>query len=463
MTDIGNLITPNDALAVARLLIEYHGALDRDRLSTLAQVTQRRGLRLATRIGDSIHAGVQWTAQGAERLAVQSYQSALTRIGLMTPPRGERHAVERIPALHEILDLNFGVRDLPAIYRRLFRLAPVEDPRFLVGRREELAGIANALERWQEGQAAAVMVVGARGSGKTSLLNCATQRFASDVETIRGQFTERVKSAQELQAALCQILAGPSPVDLGDFLRERRRIIVIEEFERIFLRAIDGFDAVRYFIDLMQWTSDQVLWIVSTNESSYRFLCAACSIDQFFSHKISAMSVSQEAMTAAILQRHNLSGFRLEFAPVPRSDPRVSRVREFFGLAREPEQLFFDSLHQQSEGIYRSAFELWQDCIERVEGGTTHMAHPLSPNYDPLENELNLEDSFALQAVLQHGSLAPDELALVLRLPVSSAGRRTQRLIDLQIIEPEPAGPGFRVKPQAGKFVRDVLHKRNLL
>jgi hypothetical protein len=36
-------------------------------------------------------------------------------------------------------------------------------------------------------------------------------------------------------------------------------------------------------------------------------------------------------------------------------------------------------------------------------------------------------------------------------------------LIDLQILEPEPAGPGLRVKPQAGRFVRQVLHNKNLL
>jgi hypothetical protein len=138
-------------------------------------------------------------------------------------------------------------------------------------------------------------------------------------------------------------------------------------------------------------------------------------------------------------------------------------MKSFLGLTQESEHLFFDSLYRQSQGIYRSAFELWQDCIERVEGGTIHVAQPLAPEYDPLDRELNLEDCFALQAILQHGSLTSNELSLVLRLSAEGAHRRIQRMLELQILEPEPAGSGFRIKPQAGKVVRDALHRKNLL
>jgi hypothetical protein len=462
LREVRTLCAPGMTLAVVRVLLEYHETLDRDRLGLLARAGQRRGLLYATRAAESVHVGVQWTARRTKRLTSAFYRAALRQIGLLPPEPAGRQATEQMAALNQVLSIRVRTQDLPAIYRRLFRVAPVEDQRFLVGRREELAGIDDAFGRWMIDESASVMVVGARGSGKTSLLNCAVQRFDSSVETIRGQFSDRVTTARDLEAALRRILRLPCDVPLLDFLRQRKRVLVVEEFERAFLRTVDGFAAVRHFIDLMQLTAGQVLWVVSTNESSYPFLKATCGVDQFFSHRINAMSVSQDALTAAILQRHNLSGLRLQFAPVPPSDPRVGRLKNFFGLAQESQQLFFDSLYQQSDGIYRSAFELWQDCVERVEAGVIHMAQPLAPEYDGLARELNLEDCFALQAVRQHGSLTPDELSEVLRLQRPAANRRIQRLLELQILEPEPAGPGFRVKPQGGRFVRDVLHRRNL-
>lgn len=448
--------------AIARLLLEYHHGLDSHTLRVLVKAGRHRGGRLADFVLDSFHDGVQWAAKSTEKLLLTARRAILRHLGLTPPPRAIRAPIEQIPALGSILSIDTAERELPAIYRRLFRLAPVEDPRFLIGRREEMAGIADAVARWMQGEATSVMVVGARGSGKSSLLNCAVQRFPASVETVRGQFIERIRTADELDLAMRRILSVPPEDDLLYFLQQKRRIIVIEEFERTFIRAINGFNSVRSLVDLVQQTAEHTLWVISMNESSHRLLNAACGINQFFSHRINAMSVSREAMVAAIMQRHNLSGLRLQFAPVPLSDPRVSRVKSFFGLAPESQQLFFDSLYEQSEGIYRSAFELWQDCIERVEAGTIHMAQPLAPGFDPLESELNAEDCFALQAIVQHGSLDPEELAGVLRISTAAARRRTNRLLQLEILETEPAGSGYRVRPQAGRFVRDALNRRNI-
>jgi hypothetical protein len=35
-------------------------------------------------------------------------------------------------------------------------------------------------------------------------------------------------------------------------------------------------------------------------------------------------------------------------------------------------------------------------------------------------------------------------------------------MLDLEIIEPEPCFAGFRIRPQAWRFVREVLHGLNL-
>ena len=240
-------------------------------------------------------------------------------------------------------------------------------------------------------------------------------------------------------------------------------MVIIEEFERTFLRSMNGFEALRSFLHLMSATSGSVLWILSMNRISFRYLDAVVGLGRNFSHRINAMSVSEEHMTDAIMQRHALSGLRLEFAPMVPGDPRIRRLRRFVGLEHNPQQLFFNALYRQSEGLFRSAFELWMGSIERIEGSVVQMLQPLDPSYKQLETELKTDDLFVLQAILQHASLTAEESAEVFGIGIEEARHRQERLLALEVLEPEPACPGLRVRPQAGRFVRDALDRQNLL
>jgi hypothetical protein len=173
--------------------------------------------------------------------------------------------------------------------------------------------------------------------------------------------------------------------------------------------------------------------------------------------------VSQETLTNAILQRHNLSGYRLHVEPPPVRVREAGRLRRAMGLEPDRQTQFFTSLFDQSQGIFRSAFELWQDSIERVEAGVIYTRQPLDPDYQPLMRELNVSDSYLLHAVMQHGSLTREELAAVLRIDRDQAWRRLRRLCDLEVLEPEPGSEGYRVRPEAARFVSETLHAYNLL
>jgi hypothetical protein len=263
----------------------------------------------------------------------------------------------------------------------------------------------------------------------------------------------------EFLRELFGISAGADPAAA---LSHGRRVVVIEEFERTFLRRINGFDTLRDFLHLLAVTSGSTLWILSMNQASFRYLDAVLELGRYFSYRINAMAVSQEHMIEAILQRHRLSGLRLQFAPPTPGSDRVKRLRQFFGLELAPQQIFFDALYRQSEGLFRSAFELWLGSIERIEGGVVHMLQPLDPNYRRMEAALKDDDFFTLQAILQHASLTAEELAEVFSVTNEEAQCRLQRLLTLEILEAEPSCPGLRVRPQAGRFVRDVLNQRNL-
>jgi hypothetical protein len=351
---------------------------------------------------------------------------------------------------------------LPAIYKRLFRLAPVEDRRFLVGRESEMAAAAQARTLWEKGRSVAILVAGARGSGKTSYLNCARTAVFGDLPVVSGQFNERIATAPGMRSFLSSLLQIDDE-DLDRELKSMKRLIVLEEVERTFLRRVGGFQGLRALLDLISATSRNTLWVLSLNETALRYLARVVGMEQYFSHRINAMAVAPQHLRNAILLRHNLSGLRLHFAESASLLSPNKKMRRLFGFEKDAEEQFFETLYRQSEGIFRSAFELWQQSVDRVEGGVLYMLNPANPSYEEMISRLTREDSFILQAILQHGSLTPEEISLIFDISLEKSTSRIEKLTAWEIIETDPDCPGFRVQPEAGRFVRAALFRQNLL
>lgn len=399
------------------------------------------------------HAG-RWTSGQVDR--------ALEFIGGRVPAHPTLEPVVRRTTLRDTLSLPAAKTALPSLYRLLFRLAPVEDRRFLVGRDHELGGLKQAADDWEEGRFAACLMVGARGSGKTSLLNCAVRDLFAGRRCIRAEFDERILNSEGVDAFLRELLNLNGDGDIETALRAERRIVILEESERIYLRRVGGFAAAHYLMHLIHRSAATTLWIIVMNDRAFRVLDAGTGLHRVFSHRINAMNVSRSDLENAILERHRLSGLRLKFAPPPAGDPRVSRVKHWIGLEESAQKLFFDSLFQQSEGIYRSAFELWLSSIQRVEGDSLTLRQPLDPAFASFRSELAREDQFTLLLIQEHGSLTQNELAEVLSEPYDVSRSRMERLTALGLIESDPEHRGLRVRPEAQRFVNDLLRRTNL-
>ncbi len=403
------------------------------------------------------------TAEWGEERVKAIYRRLLEGIGWEYARDRKIERVRRREYLSEELNIDLRGRELPLIYQRLFRLEPVEDSRFLVGRDVELTALREARERWQRGRSVAVVMTGERGSGKTSLLNCGIAQVFSDCEVVRGDFDSRIRTAEELQSFLRARLSLPPGTDLREALTERKRVIVFEETERCFLRDSGGFGGIRELMTLVSDTFQSTLWILSINVVAFDLLDAMVGMGKCFSHRVNAMAVDAGDLESAIRLRHNFSGLRLQFSELPDRNGARNKLKRAAGLEDSAEEVFFDSIYRLSGGVFRAAFELWQAQIERSEAGILHMKHPVPPNYSQLLKAIDHDDIFTLHAILQHGSLTAAEHAAVFRTTKAESMRRLDHLIDREILQQDPHFSGFRVRPAAGNFVRMALYGQNLI
>lgn len=379
----------------------------------------------------------------------------LNEIGWSAAPVLAQHAIVRRPVVPEELALRDQESEIPAIYRRLFCIDPVSDPSFLIGRDQELAALDEAYRWWLERRPVSVLITGHRGSGKTSLLKCAFQNLPEDIELVRGEFSERVTTQQSLDRQICKILGLDADACLEDELDQRRRMIVLEEVERSYLRKIGGYDAARHLLRLIARSSRTTLWVLGMNRVAFDLLNAALSFGSAFSHRIDTAAVQSRVLRQAVMSRHNLSGLRLHLP-----QPEKSR---WWRPTPDPETEYFKAFAVRTDGVFRTAFELWQAHVDKVQAGVLFMAPITSERFHQVVEDLDLNDLFTLVAILQHGSLVAEELAQIFSAPVEMCQAQLDELFSRELIGPDPSYPGMRIRPETAPIVRAVLYKKNLI
>ena len=454
---------PRLTRALASVFIEERLILGLHRFGVFTYLAQQGLCRAVILVGRRVTAALGFALRRTFDILESAIVEVLVRIGWKPAPSADRVEVVTRPYLPEEFTVDLSKKDLPALYRRLFRFEPVMDPRFLVGRETEMDGIAAARSMWEAGRPVAVILVGQRGSGKTSLINCALKRTLAGLEVVRSEFNQRLMIEAEMRGFLTSLIEADDQAQLEISLNSRRRIVILEELERTFLRQVGYYGAIRGLLRVIAATSFSTLWILTTNQTAFQFLDAAVKLGQSFSHRINAGTASRGDLSRAILLRHNLSGLRIKFAAPPEQAGRVQMLRRSLTDRATPDTIFFDVLSRESAGVYRSAFEIWLGQIDGVQNGTLYMKPLSPPDLSGVVDRLTLEDLFTLVAIPQHGGLTAEEHAVVFQKSVAASRAQLNELLADEIIEADPAHPGFRIRPEAMRVVREALYRRNLL
>ena len=449
--------------ATASTFYQYHLAFEQGRISLLSYLAREGVARGSQRVSHVVlEQGRRFSLEAWRRIERYDHMVRV-RIGLEAPVEADVVPVQRWQVLGDGFDVGgSAAQRLPLIYGRLFRGEPVEDLRFLVGRETEMAALTDARTLWEGGRFAAVLIAGQRGSGKTSLINCSLSRSFSDADVVRGRFIERILTPHGVRSFLSELL-GVSNEDLLHTLKTERRVVVIEEVERTFLRRVGGFQALEELLEIVTATARSTLWILSLAGEAFNLLNAAAGVGSHFSHRINASSVKPEHVREAILQRHNLSGLRLEFAVPPQGNRLWTWFHRQTGIQESPETAFFDDLYRRSGGVFRSAFGFWQQHIDRAEGGVLYMLAPDEVDHDAVSEGLSRFELFTLQAILQHGSLTPEQHAEVFGIEPETSRAVVEHLFGCHILEDEPEATGARIRPAALMLVRSMLSLQNLM
>lgn len=375
---------------------------------------------------------------------------------------------------------------LPVLYRRLFSLEPLTDPRLLAGRDDSLAGVETSWNRWRTERNGALVVIASPGAGVTSFLNVAAGRLGVEPQrTVRQTLCDRIRDEAALAGRLADWLGLGDAHGLDELESQvldaprdaLAHLFILEGTEHLQMRVAGGGELFKALLSFIRSTSPRIFWMLSIGESAWQLLetrCPAC-VGDIERIRLAELNVSD--LKRAILARHRLSGLPLRYMQ-RRTGRELLRHRPGLRGSEKHQRLlesdYFERLHRASLGSVRAALFHWLRSADfRSEKGSL-LVRPVETPPSSM-GVLNLEQSFALKAFLDHGTLTVDEYCEVARGSPTEARHLFRAIHDLHIIEPAvsedvgggaglpAAGARYRIRPLLVGAVTAHLRSLNIL
>jgi amino acid transporter len=295
---------------------------------------------------------------------------------------------------------------LPFYYSQPFLGQARVSIEYWVGREPELAELAVAVRNWRQGHNGALIIVGERHSGKTSLTRyIARKHFEKrnkyNILPPRGGSAELglFKSRLEKEFKLSTDIAHSwddifSAVPTGS-------VIMIHDLELWWERSLGGARVLEQLIEAVERWGDRLMFILELNVHAYRFISRTLAISDQALAVVECQPFDAEQLKDIIEVRHRSTG--LSFVIDEREEdelPAWNRARLF--------TRYFD----YTGGYVGVALQSWITHIDRVEGERLQMRAPKTPDHEQLDG-LRIEWVAVLLQFVLHKRLTRPRLSRI--------------------------------------------------
>ncbi|WP_026775564.1 ATP-binding protein [Polaribacter sp. Hel_I_88] len=345
---------------------------------------------------------------------VASVKSMLLRNGWYKEPVGVTSDLsEFLKQAERALD------ELPYVYQRLFRSETLQNETLFIGRTNALDSLQKAYNAFQNNQYAATVIIGERGSGKTSLVHNFINKNKKLAKTTFLSSKENLSEHYELMAFLNDSFDKElTTIEewIAYFNSGKKRTIVLEDIQYFYFRKVGGFNVLHQLSNLIASTKNSVFWIVTSAKYAFQYLDKSIQISELFAFNIQMLEMDKETMKDALIKRHKISGYNLHF-----EQPPVAYLSSKF--LKSPEEVqqeilreeFFSDINKIAQSNFRIAFMYWIRSTVKVSGSTIYMRslktidtsflNKLSPIKLLFLNSILLQERLSLEDLIELSSL----------------------------------------------------------
>ncbi|MFH2046355.1 MAG: amino acid permease [Pseudomonadota bacterium] len=358
------------------------------------------------------------------------------------------HLLEMVKLLTPDNEIN---RILPFYYKQLFLGNQIIGKEFIIDRKYEMDCAKKAIDSYRQGYNGALLVIGDRHSGKSTLCRSITNKYF-DRKNIFHVFPPDGGSIDpnEFKNRLTDILKQN-----GDYKKvfnnlEQNSTIIFHDMELWWQRSNKGFAVIEEIIDLIYKYSDRCFFIVNAGTRSFKFINRLKPIENAFISAIECQPFDSEELQEAILLRHRSTGLKFQLGKL--NEDLISNFR-LAGL--------FNKYFGISNGNIGQAIHYWISNIVKVNPLTIDIRIPIAANNQALK-KMKMDWLITLQQFMLHKHLSDIRLKQLLGGDEEKTDLVVQSLKRSGIIK--EIRPGImQISPYIQPLITNCLEEMDLL
>ncbi len=331
--------------------------------------------------------------------------------------------------------------------------------------------IATALAAWQdERRRGMVAVIGDTGAGRSELLAAVDQIAEEVIPGIKVEHLVLGGRTHDPDAALLWLarLTGCSEEGVTEDklvaeLSDRPpQVYVVDDLQRLALRAVGGFGAVQAVLRVMQALSEEHFWVCGLHAATWNYLAGVTSAVNLeaFRARVLLKGLGSTELGAWVRERAGKAGYTLDFAgllPGRAIGPEAQRAVE------RAEQAYWRLLADASMGIPEIAWGYVLGAARRSQSGKVLDIKMFeAPSTTDLEGLPDL-DLFVLTAIVMHNDLDSLSIGDVLNAPQAQVQEACRHLDGLDVLDGDRNGSSWTIAAPWRPAVQRLLRQKHFL
>lgn len=389
------------------------------------------------------------------------YQQTLIKFGL-----AEKEQKITAALADFLVETENAIQKLPYVYQRLYRIEPIDDESFFVGRLSEMEALNNAYNNWKKGRYSATVLVGEKGSGASTSINFFIKNNGFGDRVKRIKLNKTIYTQKDLIESFNSIfdLKTSNTDELSQELIKKHRdnILILEDINYLFLREVNGFQAIKSFLEILSKTGKEIFWLNSCKLYAWNYLINTLQIDSYYRNIISLKAFDEEQIIKVILNRHRVSGYNIkfEFEEDTKTAAKLNKISE----EEQQEVLknnFFKQLNRFSDSNLSLALLYWLRSTKKVENNTIYIGNMIDFDFSFLK-KLSNQPVFTLQALILHESLSIEEHSHIFNQTILHSRMELMVLEDRGLINLN-AQNEYTINQLLYRQVVDLLKNKNFI
>lgn len=266
---------------------------------------------------------------------------------------------------------------------------------------------------WQENPRGGHVVCAPPGGGKSAELArlralVDSTDAGSTMTTVFVALTGRMHRSDDFLTWLCDLLdlrvkpLADLEVVIDELLAMAPHALFIDDANRCFARAVEGYDAFETMTHVVRATSRRHFWCLGFDLHAWVFVNYVRPRSHRFARVVTIPPLELDETSDLIVQRHAVSGFDLELDQDDVVMEELDREAELAGFIRY--------IHETTSGNLACALAVWRRSAKVSGDSSIVMRLDAAPR---LPTRVGDNGWFLLSALVQHGPLSLGELARI--------------------------------------------------